>query len=231
MARISTYVQDTSINDRDRLIGTDGGQLGTDGNVIAGTAGATKNFSLSALRDFFSGVTGTTTIGTIPIQLADGLLGDSSITQNADGDVLITNNDLVVTNDIRLAGDLLNMAGEPIIDPDGNIMGENLLTYNTSTSANGAVTVIDIAPFTVHVSTRARMLRLPQNPEDGTWVKIVQLNRTGFNMLLGASRVMNTTVASSFILNDRTASFEMVYVAGAAEDGSLPIGWVIVGAN
>ena len=41
MARISTYDLDTSIRDNDRLIGSDGGQIGSDGQVIPGTVGAT----------------------------------------------------------------------------------------------------------------------------------------------------------------------------------------------
>lgn len=46
MARIGTYSLDTFINDSDLLIGTDGG------TGVAGSGGATKNFSIGALRDY-----------------------------------------------------------------------------------------------------------------------------------------------------------------------------------
>ena len=55
MARISTYTDDNSINDNDRLIGTDGGRIGDDGMVVAGTAGATKNFLLEDIRTYVLG--------------------------------------------------------------------------------------------------------------------------------------------------------------------------------
>ena len=46
MARISTYSLDTDIRDNDLLIGTDGG------TGVAGTSGATKNFTIGALREY-----------------------------------------------------------------------------------------------------------------------------------------------------------------------------------
>jgi len=67
MARISTYENDTRVRGHDKLIGTDGGQVGADGNVIAGTAGATVNFTIDQLTEYFgdnipsSGSGGTTT--------------------------------------------------------------------------------------------------------------------------------------------------------------------------
>ena len=48
MARISTYSNDQTINDNDRLIGTDGG------SGIAGTAGATRNFTIGDLRRYIN---------------------------------------------------------------------------------------------------------------------------------------------------------------------------------
>lgn len=52
MARISTYQQDTFINDTDLLIGTDGGQINpATGQVIAGTQGRTRNFSIANLTN------------------------------------------------------------------------------------------------------------------------------------------------------------------------------------
>ena len=52
MARISTYALDPTINEGDKLIGTDGGAIGPDGRVIAGTSGPTKNFTIQALREY-----------------------------------------------------------------------------------------------------------------------------------------------------------------------------------
>ena len=54
MARISTYSLDTTINDHDRLIGTDGGRIGPGGQIIAGTGGATKNFTIEGLREYIN---------------------------------------------------------------------------------------------------------------------------------------------------------------------------------
>ena len=48
MARISTYTNDTSINDNDRLIGTDGG------TGDAGSGGRTRNFTVQALREYIN---------------------------------------------------------------------------------------------------------------------------------------------------------------------------------
>lgn len=61
MARIATYQNDELINDQDRLIGTDGGQLGADGRVIAGTAGRTRNFSVGQLRAYIESRSSDTT--------------------------------------------------------------------------------------------------------------------------------------------------------------------------
>ena len=64
MARISTYTNDNIINDQDRLIGTDGGQIGTGGTIIAGTAGGTKNFTVGALRQYINSGAGSGGSGT-----------------------------------------------------------------------------------------------------------------------------------------------------------------------
>ena len=47
-------MNDPTINDNDRLIGTDGGMIGTNGEVVAGTAGATKNFTIQGLREYIN---------------------------------------------------------------------------------------------------------------------------------------------------------------------------------
>ena len=243
MARISTYSRDTTVNDHDRLIGTDGGRIDTNtGQLVAGTAGATKNFLLSDLRNYFQGSSGPTIRdGDIPRSQA-GTLVDSVLSQGEDGgeaiicvglfdemdDTVITETaNLKVAGDVRLGGNLTNLQGEPIISPGG----QNQLAYNTSVSANGSTSIVDINPYTVHVATRARMLRLPQNPTDGMWIKIVQLHQTGRNMLLGFTRIMNTTITGPFILDDITASFEMVWVADNDGTSTDPVGWTIVGAN
>ena len=54
MGRISRYANDTSINDNDRLIGTDGG------TGVAGSSGATRNFTVQALANYINSRTSAT---------------------------------------------------------------------------------------------------------------------------------------------------------------------------
>ena len=67
MARISTYSNDTSINDNDRLIGTDGG------TGVAGSGGTTRNFTIGALAEYINS-------------------RDSSVTGNYATDLITTTN-------------------------------------------------------------------------------------------------------------------------------------------
>ena len=55
MARIDRYGDDSTLNGRDRFLGTDGGTLGSDGGVIAGSFGSTKNFLAEDVRRFMRG--------------------------------------------------------------------------------------------------------------------------------------------------------------------------------
>ena len=232
MARISTYSLDTSVNGHDRLIGTDGGRLADDGTIIAGTAGATKNFTLTQLRDFFAG-TGAAhnlQVGEIPVQGANDMFIASSLSQNTDGDIIVQNN-------LMIGGDLLDMNGDPFLtmNPDGgvDITGTNELEYNTAASDGSMVQIIE--PYSVIAITQAGMYRLPE-PTDGMWVKIVKIDGSGNSILLphngGDFRVMNQTLENPdrmIVLNVREVSFELVHI-GNPTDASR-VGWVFVGAN
>lgn len=250
MARISTYVQDTTVNAHDRLIGTDGGQIGADGSIIAGTAGATKNFTLAEIRDFVHGV-GTdsdVTIPHVPVFMrldptdpdSPGRYVDSHITQVGD-DIIIGSTtdgaDLIVHGDVMVGGDVLDMNGDPLFtqNPDGSvdISGVNELSYNVQVSDGSMVQSIE--PYTVIAITQAGMYRLPE-PTDGMWVKIVKIDGSGNSILLphngGTFRVMNQTLEDPnrmIVLNVREVSFEMVHI-GNPTDASR-VGWVFIGAN
>jgi len=174
MARISSYSLDTTVNDHDRLIGTDGGTLGPDGRIIAGTAGATKNFTIEALRDHING--------------------------GADGSSI---NELRYETEVR----------------SGTGLGDQLELYK------------------VYAFESPQMFRLPV-PVNGGWFKVTQLHANGNVIFLPPEnedgttdtnfRIMNTTQAT-FTLNDRTASFEMIYIGDPTAADA--VGWAIVGAN
>ena len=180
MARISTYSQDTSVNEHDRLIGTDGGQVDSDGKVIPGTAGATKNFTLGQIRSYI---------------LDEG--------------------------------------------EDGGI--ENDFRYATSASATGASE--DLVSYAVNVITGGMVKNLNPEPIDGEWVRIVDLTGRGLNTMINAGpgrKFMNLPadepMNNILILNNGTASFELVYVEDEAGGGDSTdiadhVGWVIVGAQ
>ena len=167
MARISTYANDPDVRDNDRLIGTDGGRLDIDGQVVAGTAGSTKNFTVAALRNYFMGGTG--------------------------------------------------------LDP-----ADNLLQYQTRILGETE----DIQPFTVNVVTLGVMHNLPQEPRDGDWLKIVNIAGVS-NVMLNAGTGINIMGQDDpvLVLDDHTASFEMVYIGLVYPLTGELFGWAIVGAN
>ena len=232
MARIGTYSNDNTINDHDRLIGTDGGRLGPDGQIISGTSGATKNFTISGLRAFITGGSEESIdSNVIPLSNGGGGLDASVITQvdATDTDVAEINIDgsLRVQEQIFLGGNVRDLEGNILITPTG----ENRLGYLTDTITAATAT---IQPYSVVATTEASMLTLPP-AEDGVWVKIVQLHRTGESILLPNAadtvpfRLMNTTIdGGMFVLDDRTASFEMIYMG---DPSATTVGWVIIGAS
>ena len=242
MARISTYSNDTSINDHDRLIGTDGGIVGDDGQIVAGTAGLTKNFLLSELRDYFDGQSGLQlTDGDIPRSIA-GALVDSLISQDNtatphticvgrfsdDGTTVTEDANLKVAGDVRIGGHLRDLRGQDIVTPSGHTQ----LRYNTAAVNGGVMT---LAPFTLTVITGAGIKMLPANPNDGDWVKIVDLTPFSERVMInaGTNRFMNDSRAGNnvLILDSTTTSFELVYVADISPGNTQPVGWVIVGAR
>lgn len=246
MARISTYDNDITINDHDRLIGTDGGMINpNDGSIVSGTAGATKNFLLSDVRDYIIGNRGMgVSAGDVPMANADGVFVDSVISQagdesnriicigrfsEADDTVITEASDLKVAGDIRLGGQLQNLNGTPIFSSTGG--------YQTTTTNGGIDT---IRAFTVTVISGPGIKNLPAEPNDGDWIKIVDLTDPTMRVMLnaGTRRFMNDTRTgnNTLILDNSNASFELVYVAKQAAGGSSTdvadhVGWVIVGAQ
>ena len=228
MARISTYGKEASseIKGNDLLIGTDGG------NENAGSAGATKNFLLSDLREFFTGgSTGGISEGVIPVEQGGGFV-NSVISQNEDNQITI-NGDLVVNGTI------------------GNVVSasEELTNLITSTNPNEDD---DLSLFRTHVfySTSSTLMAvLPSEPENGSWVKISKINGTPIVLFAGAVAAGDAGAGDRFmagveangspatnphrleIPGDINISFQLTYIDTEedAPDGS-PVGWVIVGA-
>ena len=87
MTKIKNYEQDSTINDEDKVIGTDG--------VSGVNLGRTKNYTIASLVNYINTqldpISGGGTTNTIPIWVDDEELGDSSISQ-VEQEVYINNN-------------------------------------------------------------------------------------------------------------------------------------------
>ena len=109
MTKIKNYELDSTINDEDKVIGTDG--------LPGANFGRTKNYSIASLVAYIDTqldpVDGSGTLNTIPIWTPDGdTLGDSIMTYDTGNTAITVNGKLVVTNTISLQGSLLDAQGQ-----------------------------------------------------------------------------------------------------------------------
>ncbi len=226
MARFSELPLDTTISDGDLLAGTDSG----DG--MAGTSGTSVNFPLLALRGYFLGMNFSP--GSVPVREADGTLVDSTISQT--NDVVTFGGDVIVT------GNILDADGNPIvggggtggvgpagpIGPEGPIGPAGPVDLNYGTAVHTVPG--SLALYTTHVFlSGANTYDLPTDAPDGAWVKIVNISGVANVMIRATGRRFMNTDTDTLILDDHSASFELVYVE--KPPGATPVGWVIVGAN
>ena len=103
MTKIKNYELDSTINDEDKVIGTDG--------LPGANFGRTKNYSIASLVAYIDTqldpVDGSGTLNTIPIWTPDGdTLGDSIMTYDTGNTAITVNGKLVVTNSTDVQGNL-----------------------------------------------------------------------------------------------------------------------------
>lgn len=103
MTKIKNYELDSTINDDDKVIGTDG--------LPGANFGRTKNYSIASLVAYIDTqldpVDGSGTLNTIPIWTPDGdTLGDSIMTYDTGNTAITVNGKLVVTASTDVQGNL-----------------------------------------------------------------------------------------------------------------------------
>ena len=103
MTKIKNYELDSTINDDDKVIGTDG--------MPGANFGRTKNYSIASLVAYIDTqldpVDGSGTLNTIPIWTPDGdTLGDSIMTYDTGNTAITVNGKLVVTASTDVQGNL-----------------------------------------------------------------------------------------------------------------------------
>ncbi len=236
MARISSYGEDTQVNENDLLVGTDGG------TGEAGTAGPTRNFPVENLTNYI--LTGSSGIppveGVFPISNGQTLRASGisqAITRNIDTMEVESIGTITVDNDIQFNGNILDGNGEVLFAApveEGEDAGDVVITpgpYNTGIITSSYTVAVPLSANTVYVITEAPTgeLLLPGSPQNGSWVKISNLTDTlGVTISANNNSFMNETVqdAPRLVLDDHTASFELIYIADLTNPG-----WVIVGAQ
>lgn len=103
MTKIKNYELDSTINDDDKVIGTDG--------LPGPNFGKTKNYSIGSLVTYVENqlapVDGSGTLNTIPIWTPDGdTLGDSVISQSTPDDAITISGELTVQGDCDFINDV-----------------------------------------------------------------------------------------------------------------------------
>ena len=189
-----------------------------EGSTAGFNVNSTGNTSIGGNFTSLSG-TGQLTLG---LSSAQTRIAGSGIATTATNDeplnLVVGSNGQVMTSTTAAGFDLIEGTGTT-----GNI-----------TAAGGDLVILGAA-------TAERTLTIPSTPPAGTSIKISNLSATyattthdwriSGTAADGAIRIMNTNFATNltgnlqyFNLDDRTASFEMVYT-------NATYGWVIIGAN
>ena len=232
MARIDRYVNDTTISNDDRLIGTD-----------ANDQNRTKNFTVAALRDALINVQA----GFIPVGGGNGELVASPIEVTSDGTIMVS-------------ADIVNENGDTLVDGGGQDDGggfsnDSRLTRNIYDIRNNREVRDTSQPAfqpiggsVVHANTLADYnhllviqesieIHIPAENENdvaipiGAWYKVANLNPTDdvtIHLPPGhrlQGEFDDDAAETSFLtLDDFTQSFEMVYT------GIDTVGWIILSA-
>lgn len=224
MTKIKNYELDSTINDEDKVIGTDG--------LPGADFGKTKNYSIASLVAYIDTqldpVDGSGTLNTIPIWTPDGdTLGDSIMTYDTGNTAITVAGKLIVTGTGIIQGNLsaasLNLQGT-LTDVNGQFGTAGQLLSSTGT----AVDWVD-APVS-GVQGSGTLNTLPMWTPDGATLgdSIITYNTGGAFVQIGSGSVRLTSSTINTPTLIATDVFTTNITAGATGTVSM-IGNVVVG--